>query len=438
VRQGFDAARGGGGIRSSKALNRLLRAASLVVTDRRWAAPLSAMALGFGLFIGVAIGPGTAGSLATGAQQIIEVPGLAGTAGSDGSGSEGGGSIAALGGPSSGASVEETSPLGAALPSSLPLAPEEVEPAPEEESPRAPSEAGGEESESEGQTLAGVVVHDNPAAESYALALSGGELVAVHATKLPAPGTKLSLPLRHLANGSFAEAGTREQAGKANSATFNGTVTFLDPTPEAPAYVVSGRGMSVLVHVHPDPSGATPQLPALGSYATVKTQIAKRPASTSSAPIPVLPVDSGVGGEAPVAAAAEPTAASLAPPAPTCAPDPNMPPPVASPSTTILWQRQLKVDGEPATYTELAGFLTALCPETGQLLLSADDSRESGKDLLLKVGPGIDSSKLTLGSSFLATATIEADGALVLDGITDDERIKGADDSKSAQGDLKR
>ena len=53
--------------------NRVLRAFSLVVTDRRWAAPLSAMALGFGLFIGVAVGPDAAGSLA-GSPLIVELP----------------------------------------------------------------------------------------------------------------------------------------------------------------------------------------------------------------------------------------------------------------------------------------------------------------------------------------------------------------------------
>ena len=36
-----------------------LRWAALPIIDRRWTAPLSAIALGFGLFVGVAIGPGT-------------------------------------------------------------------------------------------------------------------------------------------------------------------------------------------------------------------------------------------------------------------------------------------------------------------------------------------------------------------------------------------
>ena len=40
-----------------------LRWAALPIVDRRWTAPMSAVALGFGLFVGVAIGPGTEGSL---------------------------------------------------------------------------------------------------------------------------------------------------------------------------------------------------------------------------------------------------------------------------------------------------------------------------------------------------------------------------------------
>jgi hypothetical protein len=57
---------------------KLLQWAALPVTDRRWAAPLSAVALGFGLFAGVAIGPGAAGTFGTGVAQVIEIPGFSG------------------------------------------------------------------------------------------------------------------------------------------------------------------------------------------------------------------------------------------------------------------------------------------------------------------------------------------------------------------------
>ena len=51
-----------------------LRWAALPVIDRRWTAPMAAIALGFGLFVGVAIGPGTQGSLGTTKPMVVQVP----------------------------------------------------------------------------------------------------------------------------------------------------------------------------------------------------------------------------------------------------------------------------------------------------------------------------------------------------------------------------
>ncbi len=393
---------------------------SLVVTDRRWAATLSASALGFGLFIGVAIGPGTAGSLATGAQQVIELP-LAGDAGGGGGGDGGGGETAALAAPAAGASETEEAPLATAFPSSIPLAPEASEPPPPaEEAKPAPTESPAEEPESEAETLKGIVVEANPAAGSYALAISGGELVAVHAPKLPAVGAKLSLPLAQLANGTFAEENPRKQTGKGTRATFNGTVTYLDPDPATPSYTVSGRGASVLVHVHPDPTGAASPLPPLGAYATVTVDVEKPPPAAAEPP----PVS-------------EPPAVEAAP-APTCAPDPSLPPPAEIEPSAVLWQRQVKADGTPSTYLELAGTVEAICPETTQILFSADGLGASDNTLTLKVPDRIDTSKLMLGDSYLLTATVEPDSSLTLSGVASDEHTKGAEDPSSAQGDLKR
>ncbi len=366
--------------------NRIVRGFALVVTDRRWAAPLSAMALGFGLFVGVAIGSSAAGSIA-GTAQIVEMPSsgeepeVKAEGEADGlperPASHGGG-----GGDGGGA-------LPASLPP-MPLAPAPSEPPPAEEPSPAPHPAE-EPTEEEETELKGVVVHTNAAAGSYALAIGGGELVPVHARKLPPPGTRLSVVARHLANGTFAESEPPERSGKASQARFRGAVTFVDPDPAAPAYTVSGRGASLLVHADPDPSGALPELPVLGSYANVAAAIRK-------------PATSG-----------EP------------APD------------AILLQRQIEVEGgEPATYLDLAGIVTAVLPETSQLLLSADDRRESGKDIVLAVPPRFDTAQLDPGDSFLATATVEEDGTLTLAGLASDEHTKGADDSATAQGDLKR
>lgn len=374
----------------SRFVDRALRGASLVVTDRRWAAPLSAAALGFGIFAGVAIGPGAAGTLATGTQQIIELPSPGGGEGQSGGG---GGGVA---------STESAAPLeggeaGAleALPPSLPLAPEPVEPlpapAPEPAPKPAPAAEEREEEaeEPETQILKGTVVHVNPAAGSYAMAIKGGELVSVHAADLPEPGTKLSAPLRRLANGTFAEAGDlEEEKRKATRATFGGVVSFADPDPAAPAYTVSGRGSSLLVHVTPDPTGVAPELPAIGSYATVTAAIESPEGSDSAPP---------------------------------------------------LVQSQVEIEtGPPSTYLDLAGVVKEFLPETGQLLLSADDSGESEADLALTVPRSIDAARLEAGDSYLATATVEPDGSLALSGIASDEHTNGANQSSSAQGDLRR
>jgi hypothetical protein len=379
------------GLLESRFVDRALRGAALVVTDRRWAAPLSAAALGFGIFTGVAIGPGTAGSLATGAQQIIELPGSGGGEGQSGGGGGGAASTegSALPEGGGGGSFEE------AFPSSLPLAPETVEPLPAPAPKPAPkpapaAEEGEEEAEEpETQALKGTVIQANPAAGSYAMAIAGGELVSVHAPELPEPGTTLSAPLRRLANGTFAEAGDLdEEKVKATKVTFRGSVTFTDPNPAAPAYAVSGRGSSLVVQVEPEPTGAAPALPPIGAYATVTATIE---------------------------------------------------PPAEPKGISPLVQSKVAVEtGPPSTYLDLAGIVREVLPDSGQLLLSADWAGESESTLTLAVPEEIDAKKLEVGDSYLATATVEEDGTLTLSGIASDEHTKGADDPASAQGDLKR
>jgi hypothetical protein len=386
---------------NSPLVEHALRAAALVVTDRRWAAPLSAAALGFGIFAGVAIGPGTAGSLATGARQIIELPSSGGGERQSG----GGGEVAstesvapALGGAGGGGS-------GGAIPSSAPLVSEPVAPlsAPAGQPATKPKPVAGEgeeEEKPEGQRFEGIVVHASAAAGSYAIAIKGGELLAVHAADLPEPGTKLIATLRRLANGTFAEADDPEQEKKvANEVSFRGVVTFANPDPAAPTYTVSGRGSSLPIEVAPNPSGAAPELPAVGSYVMVTTTI-EESATTS-------------------------TTAASATPAPKVA--------------AVLVQSKVEAEpGPPTTYLDLAGVVREVTPEG--LLFSADWTGGGESSLSLAVPQEIDASKLEAGESYLASAEVAADGsgALTLKGITGDERAKGADDPASAQGDLER
>ncbi|HET9196756.1 MAG TPA: hypothetical protein VFN92_00690 [Solirubrobacterales bacterium] len=385
-------------------LDSVLRAFALVVTDRRWAAPLSAMALGFGLFLGVAIGPGAAGSRATGAGQVIAVA----PSGDDGGPAE----PAEAGG---GSSFEPEEELPAAEPEALEpslaepaLLPEpSPEPAPEETTPPREEPAPEETETGERQQLKGTVVHANTAAGSYAMAIAGGELVAVHAAKLPTAGEKLAVEAEPLENNTFAEA-ERKKTGTASQATARGVVTYVDPDPAAPAYTLSGRGSSILVHL---PAGSA-ELPQLGAYATVGVGI--EPPSPAAEP-------------APPAAATEP---------PACAPDPGLQPPPAP--KRIVVQRTLKAEPEPATYFDLSGVLSGICPATGQLLISADDLRASDADLLLAVPPKLKVTALRIGDSVVATATAAEDGTLRLAGLASDEGTEGAEDTGLAQGDLQR
>lgn len=372
------------------AAERLMRWAALPITDRRWAAPLSAVALGFGLFVGVAIGPGAAGTFAGGAQ-VIEIPRSGGgdeetTAGEGAGGAAAGASPeTALGG---GALLTEPA-LEEPQPTLTPLGGgesrmRETESPQEGTEPAAPKEGEGEAGP-EAPQLAGTVVHINLAAGSYTVAEEGGILSAVHAGKLPAPGTEVEVPIRTLANGTLAEAGKRKKTSAADSATLAGIVTFVNPDPAAPAYTVSNHGVSLLVRVHPDPGGAPATLPTLGAYATVVAEIEK--------------------------------------------PQPGV-------TAGGLWQSTLASGGAPFTHGDLEGIVAAFDPVTAQLSISADDVRAGGQDLLLTVPPAIDASKVAVGESVLAGIDIAADGGLVLTGLASDEHTKGADDEGATQGDL--
>lgn len=420
---------------------RLLRWAALPITDRRWAAPLSAVALGFGLFVGVAIGPGATGTFAGGVPQIIEIPGFGGSdeGGEEGGGEteEGEGSASGVVPSFSGGEEESFAPLTGGEESVLAPAAEESAPVAEEAPEKEEKEA-----KPEGPELSGTVVHVNPIAGSYTVVEAGGAMSAVHAGKLPKPGAEITVPIRTLANGTLSEAGKRLKSGQRKQATLAGIVTFVDS--DAPAYAVSNRGSSVLVSVHPDPSGALPSLPVIGTYLTVTAQIEPRQEAASSAagdadpvvpsvePAPVEPVPAA---EPAPPAPTETTPAPAATPAPSCAPDPAHPPVSVEPSA-VLWQQRVSGGGAPFTHGEFAAIVTAVCLDASQLLVSADDVRAGGRDLLFAVPADIDLGKVEPGQSVLLAADIAADGAFSLTGLASDERLKGADDAKATQGDL--
>jgi hypothetical protein len=272
-------------------------------------------------------------------------------------------------------------------------------------------------------TFAGVVVRVNPVAESYTLA-SGNTLTSIHAGSLPRVGDRVEAPVRKLKNTTYAEDGARTQQGTADQTSFSGTVTYCadldDPSavcdgsvPESGEYVysVSHIGSSILVRIPGSPPAAAP--PPVGSVVDVGIRIdpfspPAPPDPPRDDPSPCNPGDGEANGR------------------------PN--PPITP--TANLVQTSLTIRPPPAQLADLEAVVQAICP--GQVVLSADDIREGGRDLLPIAAPGLDLSRLQPGQAVYANVEVGSDAAhtLTLRGITSDHGLIGADDPSQGQGTL--
>jgi hypothetical protein len=388
-----------------------LRWAALPITDRRWTAPLSAVAVGMGLFIGVAIGPSTSTTLGTPAQPAPTIAQVATTT-----------TPAAEAAPA--APIESQGPAKQAATSPALPAPE---PAPSSSVPALPvtpsvpapsfptgaaatpppaeSRTGSTTTESDDAAtaepavteLAGTVIHVNPLAKSYALA-GGGEMNAVHTRDLPDPGTKLDVRVRTLANGTYAEDGPRHKHGSKGTAKFGGVVTYVDD--RAGVYTVSARGASVLVHL-PGGAGPNAKLPSVGADVTVEGAVGETPDSEEAQ---VRARDCAKGT------------------------DPRRPP------ETTVRQISLDVDADFVDSAELSGVVQGACDAPRRLVISADGIDEAVADLSLRVSDDeIRLHDLKPGDVLAATASIdERDETLELTAMAPDAGIDEADDATQA------
>jgi hypothetical protein len=365
-----------------------LRGAALVVTDRRWAAPLSAAALGFGIFAGVAIGPGAAGTMATGAQQIVELPSSGGGEGQSGGG--GGGT----------ASTESAAPFEAALRADRRILPLGTAcdrtgriAAPARYPSRPRSRLGRQGSGRTGGSRSGDPGGDRgprqPAAGSYAMAIEGGELVSVHAPQLPEPGTKLSAPLRRLANDTFARPASsrrrRRRRARPPSAGLSPSPTptrRLRPTP-SPAGRFPARPRRARPGRHRSPAARDRLLRDRHRDDRSRTAV-------------------------------EPNAVSA------------------------LVQRKIEIEpGPPSTYLDLAGIVKEVPSETTSSSYPPTDPARAKPPSHSPSARKSTQRALKPGDSYLATATVEEDGSsrLRASPVTSAPR---APTTRSAQGDLKR
>jgi hypothetical protein len=99
-----------------------------------------------------------------------------------------------------------------------------------------------------------------------------------------------------------------------------------------------------------------------------------------------------------------------------------------------LAQTELTVNGQSVTDVELAGVVQAVCPTTRQLVLSADETRESLQDAVLQVGAGVDLARVKVGKAIVGSVEPRSPDLLSLGGLASDQGIKGADSVKQVQG----
>jgi hypothetical protein len=430
-------------VRAAVARWSTMRWAAVAVTDRRWAVALSASAIGMGLFIGIAIGPGVDRSQGTEAQTIAVATTDAG----------GGALATSPANPGAGdvASPATDSPAGGKpsppqdTGSSPPLESTPVSPLPAADSPSlstpSVSETTDGTSESTDETttsadseqtttteeevelvIEGTVAHLNPFASSYALAAADGAITAVHAKQLPSPGTKLRVSARALANETYAAEGPAKHRGSANRTKLRGVVSYADP--ESGEYAVSQTGVSALVHADPgDGRPAAP--PSVGTEVVVTATIGKPLAEVNAPP-----------SRASTTTTPDQTVAPTVPPSPRRAEPCGGSPKPSQRREEVLTEVSRRVSAGFVAQTGVEGVVEAVCEESGRLLLSADDARESGAEITLRAGDesAIDLASLAPGDVVAANAAIDRKTrALELTAVARDDGIKRADDPELEQ-----
>jgi hypothetical protein len=381
-----------------------LRWAALPVIDRRWTVPLAAIALAFGIFVGVAIGPskGLGNQQMSTVVEVVPPPSDTTVASTNTPGGNGGdhanggdASPPATTPPSDNGPFGEPAPPSSTPPISTPPPPVTTTPTttttttptdtPDDNNPpdTTPSTA----------SVKGPVVHVNGFAGSYTVARGGGTLYSVHSTSLPNMGDVVAVEARALANGTWAETGDRSRTDGAEQADLTGTVTFSDP--RIGAYTVSAAGSSILVRVKPGV-----RMPEVGNKVSVTARIANKLD-------PIEPVDAGRDG---------------------CGEPPKQP---KQPDLS-LEQVSLEVTDAVST-SDLEGIVQGVCRKSGTLIISADDLRESGRDVAIAVPNDLRLAKIDVGQVLKIRADIGSGGNLTAKKIADDQRESGADDETRIQ-----
>jgi hypothetical protein len=238
------------------------------------------------------------------------------------------------------------------------------------------------------------VVHNNPYADSYTNADDSNSLFAIHSHHPPNLGKSIEVDGKALANGTYVEAGNRRETGSSAQASFDGTVSFSDRNRDV--YTVSAPGVSLLVR------GSAGHLPRLGDNVEVRARITDNPP-----PLDVRPAgEQGCGN----------------------------PPALPKPPGKALEQLSLRIEeGEGASGTDVEGIVEGVCRSADKLIVSADDLRESGRDISLGVPDDIELGRIDTGDVLRLSTVIRDNGSLEVSTVAGDKGGKGADDPDLVQ-----
>lgn len=196
-------------------------------------------------------------------------------------------------------------------------------------------------------TVRGTVVHRVSHAHSFVVATHSGALRAVHSAKRPAIGRRVAVRVRRLANGTFAARSVRVAKHGRRHARLRGVVTTVSP--QARAFVLSARGVSLVVH-----HDASEDVPDVGSTAVVDATLNR---------------------------------------------------------DDELEADDIEEAGQKTVF-ELEGLVKAVDPQAGTITMSSDDEDELGSDVVVAFPAGTDLSPYVVGAEVQLRVSRAADGSL--------------------------
>jgi phage baseplate assembly protein gpV len=231
-------------------------------------------------------------------------------------------------------------------------------------------------------SLKGTVVHHNHKAHSFVVANASGRMSAVHATRTPRVGSKVTVTASQLANGTF-NAARIHARGRAHHARLRGIVTFVDRRHRR--FTLSDNGASVLVRFARTHKARQADLPTPGSQVTVVSDLDRSD-------------DSSV---------------------------------VTTPGA--VQTDQAPSAGQPV---DIEGSILAVDTTSRTLTISADDDNASGQAISVVLPASFDITRFAVGDEIEIAATLNPDGtsytALASSG---DDNADEADNAGDAQGD---